>query len=168
MSKTKQLEDRVRELEQKLKYKQNKKWYLFPLFLLTLIITVFWVYISVKYFGLFEILNLEPDQVTFMKLEVIPNILFNYILISVVFITLIGWIKNGFGNLKSYDEKGLIWGLIGGLFTGLIGGLIIGLTFGLIGGLIIGLTFGLIGGLIIGLTFGLIGGLIGEFEEKTK
>ena len=90
-----------------------------------------------------------------------------YILISLALISLVALFKGGYSELKSYDEEGLIGGLIFGLIGGLIFGLIIGLIFGLIIGLIyglfVGLFFGLIIGLIIGLIFGLIGGLIAGF-----
>jgi hypothetical protein len=107
-------------------------------------------------------------------------ILGEYLLISLALISLVASFKRGYKNLKSYEEEGLIvglivgliFGLIVGLIGGLIGGLIVGLIFGLIGGLIVGLIFGLIGGLIGGLIFGLIVGLIvglifglrGEFD----
>ena len=77
-----------------------------------------------------------------------------YILISLIVISLTASIKGGYRNLKSYNERGLIWGLI------------VGLIWGLIGGLIVGLIVGLIGGLIWGLIVGLIWGLIGEAEDK--
>jgi hypothetical protein len=87
-----------------------------------------------------------------------------YILLSLILISIVAEFKRGYKNLKSYDEEGLIGGLIFGLIIGLIGGLISGLIsgliIGLIGGLIIGLIIGLIGGLIIGLIGGLISGLI--------
>jgi len=81
-----------------------------------------------------------------------------YILICLVLISLVASFKRGYKNLKSYEEEGLIAGLIFGLIGGLIAGLIAGLIFGLIGGLIFGLIAGLIFGLIAGLIAGLIGG----------
>ncbi len=84
-------------------------------------------------------------------------ILGEYVLISLIAISITAIIKGGYNKLKSFEEEGLIFGLI----FGLIGGLISGLILGLIGVLILGLIFGLIGGLIIGLIIGLIFGLIG-------
>jgi len=66
MTTKKQLEERIEELENKLGEEQ-RKWYLFPLFLLSLIITISWVYLSVKYFGLFEVFLILPEETTFMN-----------------------------------------------------------------------------------------------------
>jgi len=113
------------------KIKQHKQQYwhipkfkigLFFLFLLVLTITIFWIYLSITKLGLFEIFSLEPEEVTINNF--ILNLFFNYFLISLTFICLVAWIKNGFKNLKSFEDTGLIWGLIGGLIWGLIGGLI--------------------------------------------
>lgn len=169
MNKTKQLENRIKLLESKLN-KQKRKWYLFPIFLIFLTICGGWIYFSIKYFGLFEIFGLHIGQITFKHLEVIPNIFFNCLLISFVFISLTAWIKNGFNKLKRYEECGLIFRLIFGFTNGLFGGLIIGLGLGGIVSIIMGLVGGLIGGLIIGLIavliLGLFGGLIfGLIEE---
>ncbi len=144
MTTKKQLEERIEELENKLGEEQ-RKWYLFPLFLLSLIITISWVYLSVKYFGLFEVFLILPEETTFMNLRVIPNLLFNYFLISITSISLVVCIKNWF--IKDIEEE-LIWGLTAGLIAGLVAGLIAGLMVGLIWGLIWGLATGLIIGLI--------------------
>ena len=105
--------------------------------------------------------NCEKDNcnLTAHNLINIYPIIAEYLLISLAIISLIAIFKKGYKNLKSYDEKGLIFGLIvcliSGLILGLIFGLILGLIFGLIVCLISGLIISLIGGLILGLIFGL-------------
>jgi hypothetical protein len=84
-----------------------------------------------------EICNYQPHD-----LLIIPILIINYILIGLSICSF----ASMFTELKSYEEKGLIWGLIVGLIVGLIWGLILGL----IGGLIVGL----IGGLIVGSIYG--------------
>ena len=59
-------------------------------------------------------------------------IFMEYVLISLALISFFAIFKRGYSGLKSYDEEGLI----GGLIPGLIGGLIPSLIGGLIGGLI--------------------------------
>ena len=144
------------------------KFKLLGLFLLVLTFTIFWFYLSITKFGLFEVFGLEIEQVTINNLQVIPDLIFNYLLISFTFICLVALIKGGFDKLKSFDDGGLIlgliFGIIFGLILGLIGGLIVGLIVGLIGGLILGLIFGLIFGLILGLIGGFIFGLMESFD----
>jgi len=95
------------------------------------------------------------------QLGIIPQLLFEYVLIGLVFICLVVLIKGSFSKIKKIEDVGLIYGLIGGLIYGLIVGLIIGLIGGLIGGF-----YGLIYGLIAGLIAGLIGGLIEELSSR--
>ena len=80
---------------------------------------------------------------SYLKLDllIIPMLFFEFALIAGSFIFLVYLIK---GKLKSYNEGGLISGLIGRLIVGLIYGLIVGLISGLIVGLIDGLIVGLI------------------------
>ena len=92
----------------------------------------------------------------FADLIVLYPLLGQFVLIGLTIILAVSLFK----ELKSYDEEGLISGLI----FGLISGLIIGLIYGLIVGLIVGLIYGLIVGLIFGLIIGLIYGLIEEFN----
>jgi len=77
---------------------------------------------------------------SYCNLLIIPMLLLECFLIAGSFIFLVYLIK---GKLKSYEDGGLIvgliWGLIFGLFCGLIWGLIEGLFGGLIGGLFGGL-----------------------------
>ena len=154
----------LKQHEQKYYHIPKVKFKLLGLFLLVLTITIFWVYLSITKFGLFEIFSLGIEQVTINNLQVIPDLIFNYLLISFTFICLVALIKGGFDKLKSFDDEGLIYWLI----FGLIFGLILGLIFGLIGGLIVGLIYWLIWGLIfwliLGLILGLIVGIIGEFD----
>ena len=101
----------------------------------------------------------KPCDLTSQDSINIYTIIIEYILISLALISLVASFKRGYNNLKSYEEYGLIFGLIAGLFFGLFSGLIVGLFSGLIVGLIGGLIVGLIGGLIVVL----IGGLFMEF-----
>ena len=148
--------------EQKYYHIPKCKFKLLGLFLLVLTFTIFWVYLSITKFGLFEVFGLEPEQITRDNLQVIPDLIFNYLLISFTFICLVALIKGGFNKLKSFDDEGLIYWLI----FGLIFGLILGLIFGLIGGLIFGLIYWLIWGLIYWLIAGLIVGLIVGLMES--
>ena len=100
---------------------------------------------------------IEEDITGFHQLFIIYPLIGEYILIGLTVVCLVALFKDGFNKLKTYNQEGLI----GGLIIGLIGGLIFGLIFGLISGLIIGLIIGLIGGLVFGLIVGLIDGLIG-------
>ena len=152
----------LKQHEQKYYHIPKVKFKLLGLFLLVLTITIFWVYLSITKFGLFEVFGLEPEQITINNLQVIPNLIFNYLLISFTFICLVALIKGGFNKLKSFDDEGLIYWLI----FGLIFGLILGLIFGLIGGLIFGLIYWLIWGLIYWLIAGLIVGLIVGLMES--
>ena len=111
----------LKQHEQKYYHIPKCKFKLLGLFLLVLTITIFWVYLSITKFGLFEVFGLEPEQVTINNLQVIPNIFFNYILISFTFICLVALIKGGFDKLKSFDDEGLIVGLMIGLIFGIIG-----------------------------------------------
>lgn len=113
-----------------------------------------------------ELVNYTPK---FADLIVSYPLIGEYIFISLTIIFTVSMFK----ELKGYDERGLIYGLIRGLISGIIIGLIFGLIlgtiFGLIFGLISGIIFGLISGIIIGLIFGTICGLIiliiGTIEE---
>jgi len=87
-----------------------------------------------------------------------------YVLISLLVISLAAISKGGYSRLKSFDEEGLIMGLISGLITGLIVSLIWSLIVSLIWSLIVSLIAGLIMGLIFGLIAGLIAGLKEEFN----
>ena len=89
------------------------------------------------------------------QLGIIPQLLFEYVLIGLVFICLVVLIKGSFSKIKKIEDVGLIYGLIVGLIIGLIGGLIGGFY---------GLIYGLIGGLIVGL----IGGLIEELSSRKR
>lgn len=102
-----------------------------------------------------ELIN--KSLIGFHQLGFVPQLLFEYVLIGLVFICLVALIKNGFDKIKSCKKYGLI--------SELIYGLIVGLIVGLICGLIYGLTMGLIFGLICGLICGLIIGLMGEFNN---
>jgi len=146
----------LKKHEQKYYHIPKCKFKLLGLFLLVLTITIFWVYLSITKFGLFEVFGLEPEQITINNLQVIPNLIFNYLLISFTFICLVALIKGGFDKLKSFDDGGLILGLIFGIIFGLILGLIGGLIVGLIYWLIWGLIYWLIAGLIVGLIVGLM------------
>ncbi len=139
----KQLEERIAHLESQLSKRkvQRKKWYLLPVFLLTLAFTAFWVYHSIKTWGLFDIFGMKPEEVTFEMLIVIPNALFNYVLIGLSAITFCAWRKNGFEKLRRYS----VVSLIGGLVAGLVFGLVLGLAWGLVLGLVLGLAWGLVG-----------------------
>ena len=109
-----------------------------------------------NYLGLNELFN--KDIYSPQNLLIIPMLFFEYLLISISFISLVYTIK---GRVKSYKEEGLIFGLI--LF--LIMFLFLGVFMGLISGLIFGLILALIIALISGLISGLIFGLIWEFQE---
>ncbi len=93
----------------------------------------------------------KEEYYSISQLVILPWFVIEYCLIGLSFVCLTAWIKKGFSNLKSFEEKGLIFWLI----VGLIGGLIFWLAFGLIGGLIFWLIVGLIGGLISVLILGL-------------
>jgi hypothetical protein len=89
---------------------------------------------------LLELGNGKEENITgFHQLLILYPIIGEYILIGLSIIFLIALIKGGFSKLKSYDERGLIFGLIFALMVGLISGLM----FGLISGLIVGLMFSL-------------------------
>ena len=90
---------------------------------------------------------LEPSSL----INIYP-ILGEYILISLMLISLVAIFKKGYKNLNSFEEGGVIVGLI----LGLIVGLTLGLTLGLMG------PKGMIGGVILGLIVGLIVGIIME------
>jgi hypothetical protein len=68
----------------------------------------------------------------FSQLIILYPLIGEYILIGLTLICLTALIKNGFNNVKSFDDEGLISGLIVGLIVGLIGGLIGGLIVSLI------------------------------------
>jgi len=95
--------------------------------------------------GVFKICEEECvyNLTNFDLINIYP-IVGEYTLISLILISLVALIKGGYKNLKSFNERGLIFGLIVGLVAGLIYGLIVGLIFGLIYGLIFGLIYGLI------------------------
>ena len=97
-----------------------------------------------------ELVNYFPK---FIDLIVLYPLIGEFILISLTIILAVSLFK----KIKSYNE--------GGLIAGLIVGLIAGLMVGLIAGLMVALIVGLIFGLIIGLTIGLIGGLAMEFDN---
>ena len=137
------------------------------------------LFISLAYLNFF-LIDTNTIRISFKcnadSCNLIPSDLINiypiigeYILICLIIISLVALFKKGYRNLKRFDEKGLIFGLISGLIIGLIfgliSGLIIGLIYGLISGLIFGLIYGLISGLIITLIYGLIIGLTKEFER---
>ena len=102
------------------------------------------------------------EEFVLNDLMILYPVIFEYIFISLLIISLVALFKGGYNKLKNYKEEGLIEGLILGLIWGLILGIIVGLIVGLILGLILGLIWGLIEGLILGLIWGLIVGLIGE------
>ena len=171
--------DKIKRLEKEvidLKLKQHTKSYIhIPFswkvigrlfaFLGCLGLAIFYFFIILSNWTVLQLGSLnESDIKGFYQLGIIPMFLVEYLLIGLVFICLIALIKGGFNKIKSYNEKGLIYGLIVGLIVGLILGLIIGLLSGLLGGLIYGLLGWLIYGLIGGLIYGLIYGLLGEFE----
>jgi len=89
-----------------------------------------------------EIINYAPK---FADLIILYPLLGQFILIGLTTILIVSLFK----KLNSYDDDGLIVGLIVGLMYGLIFGLIVGLMYGLIFGLIVGLMYGLIVGLIV-------------------
>lgn len=139
------------------KAKEVKKWYLLPLFLVLLATAIFWFYLSVNYFDLFESYNSEIKDITLVNLRVVPNIFFNWVLISLTIFSLIAWAKNGFDRLNN-DEKNVIFG--GGIFwmiTGIVLGIILGVIevgYGGVGGAIIyGVIGGMGGGFIMGICF---------------
>ena len=109
----------IKEHENKYRHIPKLKIKLLILFLSVLTILIFCVYLFLTRFG---IISLESKG-----LRVIPDSFFIYFLISFTFICLVALIKNGFNNLKSFGEGGLIFGLITGLIFGLIFGLIDGL-----------------------------------------
>ena len=81
---------------------------------------------------LLELKNLDVDQTySFTQLLILWPIIGEYLLISLTIISSIALIKGSFTKLKSFDDEGLIFGLIGGLIISLIGGLIVGLIVGL-------------------------------------
>ena len=126
MSKVKQ-QDKIKELEERINYLESRKiklnidWKPLIATIILIPLTIFWLYQSIVNWGMFEIFNLEPAEiVTISNLIVIPNILFNYLLISLTIISLVALIKGGYNKLKKYNEEGLIEGLIVGLIWGLI------------------------------------------------
>jgi len=74
-----------------------------------------------------------------------------YVLISLLIISLAAIFKGGYSKLKSFHKRGLIAGLIVSLISGLIWSLIWSLIVSLIWSLISGLIAGLIAGLTMGL-----------------
>ena len=100
------------------------------------------------------------------QLLIIPLLILDYLIVSLFICSVVSIFK----KLNSFNETGLIvgliFGLIGGLIVGLIIGLIVGLIIGLISGLVGGLICGLIGGLVAGLIYGLIIELVGGFIEE--
>jgi hypothetical protein len=114
--------------------------------------------------GLRAIFNLKNETIQITDIGLIWVPIITYILIAAMICLTV----NIFKKLKSYQEKGLIVGLIWSLIGGLIWGLIWGLIGGLIGGLIWGLIVGLIWSLIVGLIVCLIGGLIVGLIDELK
>lgn len=112
-----------------------------------------------SYFN-FSLLNLNLKSLTFTDFYVY---VLEYLYLSGLIISVTALIKGGYNKLKSFKEKGLIWGLIAGLIGGLIIGLLAGEIIGLFEGLA-GLIFGLLAGLITGLITGLIIGLEDEYD----
>ena len=150
------------------KQHEQKYWYISKFAILPTIATLFFGFLA--YMNL-KLIDWNIIKITFKcnvdSCNLVPKdlivcypIIAEYIFIVLTMISLIAIIKNGFNNIRSYKDEGLIVGLIWGLIVGLIGGLILGLILGLIVGLIGGLIVGLIMGLIWGLIVGLIGGLI--------
>jgi len=152
-----------------IKQHEDKYWHIPKLALLPLLGFIVFTLLAYGNYLLIDkqviatVFNCEKDNcnLTAHDLINIYPIIAEYLLISLAIISLFAMFKRGYKNLKSFDEEGLIFGLILGLIFGLI--------LGLIGGLIVGLIGGLIGGLIFGLILGLIGGLIlGLIEEFEK
>jgi len=129
-------------------------------FVLSYLMLVYGIIGNWAFLKLPELFAEEAKNAVFSNcnLLIIPMLILECFLIAGSFMFAMYLIK---GKLKSYEDEGLILGLIFGLIVGLILGLIGGLIFGLIGVLIFGLILGLIGGLIVGLIWGLIMGLIG-------
>jgi hypothetical protein len=82
--------------------------------------------------GFETISELTKETTTIKEIGLIWVPVITYLLISFSILMVVRIFK----ELKTYKEKGLIYGLIVGLIGGLIGGLIVGLIGGLIGGLI--------------------------------
>ena len=104
--------------------------------------------------------NLVPND-----LIIIYPIVGEYILISLIIISFVAVIKKGYNNLKSYEEDGLIAGLIFASIVSLILGLTFSFALCLIHDSIASLIIGSIIASIASLIFSSITGLILEFEE---
>ena len=132
--KIKQLESEIAEL----KIKQHTEKYIhFPkvkiglilLFILVLSITYGYSFIFInewKSHNISFVFSCDEDcnLVKIDSLGFLPQIIFAYLLISLVLIYGVATIKGSFSKLKKFNDTGLIWGLISGLILGLIWGLI--------------------------------------------
>ena len=102
--------------------------------------------VGLAFFGLLAYLNLflldwgwlDAEMVrvfVFSDIVLVYPYLAEYLFVSLAMISLAGFLKGGYGNLKGFEEKCLIFGLFWGLILGLILGLFLGLGSGLIVGL---------------------------------
>ena len=112
-------------MTKQLKQHEQKYWHIPKFAILPIIATLF--------FGFLAYMNLKLIDWNVIKTafacsnescNLIPNNLINmypiigeYVLISLIIISFAAIIKNGFNNLKSYNEGGLIVSLIGGLIV---------------------------------------------------
>ena len=134
----------MKELKKEIKQHESEYWHISKFSILPILgIIIFGLLNYGNYFlidkqVIITTFNCEKDNcnLTLHDLINIYPIIGQSILIDLFIISLVALFKKGYNNLKSYKEKGLIWGLIWGLIGGLIGGLIFGLIWGLIFGLI--------------------------------
>jgi len=89
----------------------------------------------------------KEDLTDLHQLTIIPSLLLEYFLVCGVIVSLVALVKGGYGKLKSFEEEGLLYGLLAGLLYGLLAGLL----YGLLAGLLLSLQVGLLVGLLVGL-----------------
>ena len=127
-NKIKQLEDRIREHEQL--HRPNKNlWKELLGFIVSLCLAIANFFLIINTWKLLGLGDLTEEHLTSLsQLLICYPLVFEYVFISLTIICFVAIHKNGFENLKKYNEEGLIYcliyGLIGGLIVGLIGGLI--------------------------------------------
>ena len=145
----------MKNSEERIQIPSLMSWVRFGIFVLSIVIAAIGVFGIITLWKILGISIKGSNQLE--SLTILPSLIFQYILFSLIPLSFCVWYKKGIKNLKRFDEEGLIWWLIAGLIVGLI--------FGLIFGSIVGLIFGLIWGLIVGLIAGMFFGLMEEFES---
>ena len=131
-NKTKQHEEKYIHIQ-----KRSLGFILLTLVLLALTIFSFQITISSLEFLGIDSLKCSEEVCSYYsyQLMITPMLILNYILASLTICSFVSIFK----NLKRFNDRGLIYGLIHGWIIGLIVGLIVGL----IGGLIVGWIGGL-------------------------